>query len=521
MRLKLISSVSTLVLILTLSAPGRAERLPVRTYTTADGLAHDRVKRIVRDSHGFRWFCTPNGISRFDGERFVSYAPSQPLATHSANNLLESRDGTYWVGSNGAGLWRFAAKAADAERFTLFTIGDKAAGEAITAVFQDREGTIWLGTPAGLFRLKPSGDRMIATPVSLGLAPGDRPPGIDALVEDGQGRLWGASTTGLLRRRADGRWVRYPIAASPSQTNRIHALMLDAAGRLWIAGESALLIFRPGPEPTSDEDRSLADALTVDQDVCQLPEASGAAVRCAPSAETGVEALLQSRDGRVWLAGRGGLWDFDGTRFRRYTQQHGLSGDPIFALAEDSDGNLWMGTGSGATRLARKGFVSYDTADGLADTVIVSLFQNRAGDLVAAATGFRFHRWDGTRFIGTRSNLPRHLDRASLDAGPVAIEDHRGEWWVPTAEGLYRFPPVRHLEDLARAQPLAIYTTRDGLAADYVRRVYEDSRGDVWITAMPRVREPLTRWDRRTGRFRRYGEGDGLPAFRGPATSSA
>ena len=47
-----------------------AETLPVKSYTTSDGLAHDRVNRIVRDSRGFLWFCTSEGLSRFDGYEF-------------------------------------------------------------------------------------------------------------------------------------------------------------------------------------------------------------------------------------------------------------------------------------------------------------------------------------------------------------------------------------------------------------------------------------------------------------------
>ncbi len=38
-----------------------AERLPIKTYTVADGLAHNEVNKIVRDSRGFLWFCTAEG----------------------------------------------------------------------------------------------------------------------------------------------------------------------------------------------------------------------------------------------------------------------------------------------------------------------------------------------------------------------------------------------------------------------------------------------------------------------------
>ena len=35
-----------------------AQRLPVKLYTTADGLARNRIQRIVPDSKGFIWAST-------------------------------------------------------------------------------------------------------------------------------------------------------------------------------------------------------------------------------------------------------------------------------------------------------------------------------------------------------------------------------------------------------------------------------------------------------------------------------
>ena len=48
-------------------------QLPVKIYTTADGLANNLINRIVRDSRGYLWFCTGEGLSRFDGYSFVSF----------------------------------------------------------------------------------------------------------------------------------------------------------------------------------------------------------------------------------------------------------------------------------------------------------------------------------------------------------------------------------------------------------------------------------------------------------------
>src|SRR5436190_12123592 len=83
-----------------------AERLPIKTYTTADGLAHNNVSRIVRDSRGFLWFCTFEGLSRFDGYTFTTYGVGYGLPSQVINDLLETREGDYWVATE-AGLCRF------------------------------------------------------------------------------------------------------------------------------------------------------------------------------------------------------------------------------------------------------------------------------------------------------------------------------------------------------------------------------------------------------------------------------
>jgi ligand-binding sensor domain-containing protein len=58
----------------------RAELLPVKTYTTADGLLRDEVYRIKQDSRGFLWFCTGDGLSRFDGYGFTNYTNNKGIS---------------------------------------------------------------------------------------------------------------------------------------------------------------------------------------------------------------------------------------------------------------------------------------------------------------------------------------------------------------------------------------------------------------------------------------------------------
>src|SRR5437868_794122 len=91
--------------LLLLAAPGavRAEQLPLRSYTTVDGLPHDRIKKIALGHDGFVWFCTLEGLSRFDGRRFVNYGVADGLPVPSVNDVLETSRGL-WVATNGGGV---------------------------------------------------------------------------------------------------------------------------------------------------------------------------------------------------------------------------------------------------------------------------------------------------------------------------------------------------------------------------------------------------------------------------------
>ena len=65
--------------------------------------------------------------------------------------------------------------------------------------------------------------------------------------------------------------------------------------------------------------------------------------------QNSVNAILQTRDGYLWVATFGGLAHFDGLRFTVYdtAQSPGLSSNRLTALLEDHDGTLWIGSEDG------------------------------------------------------------------------------------------------------------------------------------------------------------------------------
>jgi len=74
----------------TVASSARAERLPPQAYTTAEGLPHNEIKKIVRDSRGFLWFCTGDGLARFDGYSFTNYGTAEGLPHGRVTDFVET-----------------------------------------------------------------------------------------------------------------------------------------------------------------------------------------------------------------------------------------------------------------------------------------------------------------------------------------------------------------------------------------------------------------------------------------------
>jgi hypothetical protein len=120
-----------------------AEERAVRVYTTADGLPSNTVTCNKRDSHGFLWFCTEEGLSRFDGYTFANYGVEQGLPDRLVTDFLETRSGDYLVGT-ARGLALFDPKSS--RRIPMFTvIGARSErSNAINELFEDRQGMVWV-----------------------------------------------------------------------------------------------------------------------------------------------------------------------------------------------------------------------------------------------------------------------------------------------------------------------------------------------------------------------------------------
>src|SRR6266404_397544 len=358
-------------LLLSLVSASQAEQLPIKSFTSAAGLAQDQVSRIVRDSFGFLWFCTSDGLSRFDGFSFSNYTTADGLPGHEVNDLVETRPGVYWVATN-KGIARFSLVSPTQSTgtsqlltakptFVTYNPSQTLATSDVNVLLRDQQGGIWCGTREGLFRLEESGEQVSFRFIDLGM-PGKTydDANVAALLKDREGALWVATRgSGLYRYLPDRRVDHYTVK-NGLPNNDIRALLVDRQGRLWVGTTHGLCLFN------------------------WEPAANGQIVARVFRKEDGlasknITSLLQSADGSLWVGNFGGLshLPFNGSNsnpaalkevspFRSYTKAQGLDDIGIRALAEDLDGNLWLGSdSSGAVRITRAGFTTFSEADGL------------------------------------------------------------------------------------------------------------------------------------------------------------
>ncbi len=525
------------VLLLSPSLDARAQQLPIKTYTTADGLAHNHINRIVKDSRGLLWFCTNEGLSRFDSYTFTNFGIEQGLPVSSVNDLLETRAGEYWVATDG-GLVRFDPKGTPGDRIVskketinagpMFSVvpiaGEDQRARAATVVREASDGTIWVGTDNGLYRLTHENGRPLLHSVNIGIPWDNQEQRIVAdVLDDAQGSMWVAAPSGLYRRWPDGSSARY-TERTGFPNEYLQDLLEDHEGHLW-AGTRLGGFFR------------------FSADGSHRPPVVELAFTIPDLPTSWVFQLLETSDHRFWIATARGVLEFfpagdgQGRRFRSYSTQNGLTYFDITALTEDGDGNVWLATNNaGAMKLALNGFTAYGERDGLRQ--VSSVFNDRAGNLCFRGTllgdartsvfeggrldlvstdqpGFyqRIGCFDGRHFVGFQPASIKP-DFWGWVSEQITLQTHRGEWWVGTGAGLYRFPAADRLDALRTSRPLAVYTTNDGLATPQVFRLFEDSRGDVWVSTIASDTNGLARWDHLSARVIDMAGLPGLPSVK-------
>ena len=116
-----------------------------RSITVSEGLSHNTINAIYKDTRGFGWLGTQMGLDRFDGIN-VTHFPE--ISGQTVFAIEETDTINLWIGTD-KGLIKFNRKTEIAETIVL---DDKSL--SVKVLFPDKKGRLLVGTSRGLFLYK-------------------------------------------------------------------------------------------------------------------------------------------------------------------------------------------------------------------------------------------------------------------------------------------------------------------------------------------------------------------------------
>jgi ligand-binding sensor domain-containing protein/signal transduction histidine kinase len=435
-----------------------------RSFSAKDGLLNDFVRVVYQDSKGKIWIGTDNGLFGFLGERIERIDNSDGVPSIAVHAIHEDMRRRLWVG--GSKLLCFEGGLA--QEYRLVGEGSQ---NRVKSIVETRDGTMWVGTIGGLYRMFPGSDSFRRVEETNGT--------VRFLHETSDGALW-IGTIGHGIYKYQERQFSQMTAPADLPSNTTLNLFEDVEGNIWIGTQAGMLRLSKTPIQTvALPDAGDYDAETVYQDhngdlwvaaanlfrfhtgkatLVQFPGISGVRVRN----------VFRDREGALWIGTEGrGVFRQDRTRLVHYMTKDGLVNNFVRAFLEARDGSVWIATDEGVSRWRAEGFTNYQTRDGLCYFSTRTLGEDRNSDI-----------WIGT----DRGVSHLHAGSFAKDAVTDALKNEKiwairedsdgGLWFATRTGGLYRW----------RFGKLTHFTTAQGLASNSIYELLEDRKGNFWIS---------------------------------------
>jgi signal transduction histidine kinase/ligand-binding sensor domain-containing protein len=508
-------------------------------WKISEGFSKGFIRSIAQTADGYLWLGTEFGLLRFDGVSAVPWEPpgGQQLPNKDIRSLQGARDGRLWIGTfRGLASWKDG-------KLTHYPELD---GQVIEALLEDREGTIWVaGWAPSVGRLC----RIQGGDIQCYGEDGRFGSGVTPLYEDSGGNLWAGAMNGVWRWKP-GPPRLYPM---PDPAQRIYALAESDDGGILIAKHSGITKLRNGktePYPLPgglqfqshrllrDHDGGLWIGALVDSGLLHIHDGKADLFTTANGLSGGsVSALLEDREGNIWVATVDGLDRFREFAIPTISVQQGLSSHGFGSILSARDGSLWLGTSEGLDRWNNGEITVYRnrplggvpgasqpsgltvgkgadgkrtireiTDSGLPEKIAEAIFQDNSGQI-----------WIGTQSGVAFLKSGRFVPVASVPYGVVhsITGDSAGNVWMSHQEGLFHLLEASLVEripwaKLGRKEPATAvihdarqggvwlgfrdggvayfndgsirtsYAAADGLAEGMVRSFYPDSSGSLW-----------------------------------------
>jgi signal transduction histidine kinase len=317
----------------------------------------------------------------------------------------------------------------------------------------DADNTLWCVTDRGLYRAPAGPPQTPDLKFEVVIPAEPATPSLAALA-DRRGRLWFGVGGQLFEVARGGAIRRHPLP-DESRGSPISSIVADGQGDLLVATFDGLYEFVASADTPGGERWKRVPLA--------LPSSQGIG-------------LLYDSTGAVWIGAVKGLRKYKDGQSTLYTTAQGLSGNWITSMGEDREGNLWVGTwAAGVCKLSGEMIASFTRAEGLPDQHTWKVIEGRDDRIYAVTNSGGLVEISGGRATPVAGSQSAQFQLGQLGR---MLQDRRGDWWIGTKQGLFRFPGPRL--QLTHGQK---YTSAEGISEAPVINLYEEPGGKVWISS--------------------------------------
>lgn len=499
-------------------------------YTTDEGLSQNMVDCIFKDSRGFMWFGTWNGLNRFDGYNFKTYS-SQGQGEYSlGNNFIYDIDedpyGNLWIATaEGLHVYLYSQ-----DKFKIYlhdpTDTLSIRSNKINSILVDDRGDLWIGTDKGIEIASVKGPdgslEMRYREPESDLLQQNREMIVQCIYKDPSGRIWAGTDRGLaLLDQSANVSTMFTFQEDNNYSlsnNSVQAILQDAEGTLWIGCSSGLNRFEPqsnrfyryfyDPNDNSGIVHNSIEDLILDSDGNLVIGTLGgisvlnkeddrfysySVTSYLPTELNNefVNCLFADEEGNIWIGTeRGGINQFNihQNEFDYLISSPGidqsLSSNTVNSVWEDEEA-LWVGTaGGGLNRIHKKSgwfkHYLYDAAlpQSISNDFITSIHRDRSGNLLLGTWGGGINSLSPEQ--EQEGRFARYFydpeDEHSLSSNFVSsiVEDRYGLIWIGTFGGLAVYNPEN--KEFTRAP-----SDLGGLVIDRIGCLNFDLFSNLWV----------------------------------------
>ncbi len=436
-----------------------------------------RVEMLYQDKSGLVWFGSQKGLFRYDGQDFlllqkpdstnqrvrvvfqdrkmqqwvgyhdgsiyklqanelVKWMPDEGTPKVAITGIVEDEAGQVWFSSYGEGVYCF-----DGKRLHNFNTDDGLLGNEIYVMAKGPDGRIWLGTDGGISVCRfAKGNKQVEN-----LARKDGLPDeiVHELLPDQQGNIWvGTYDKGICRYLPKERRFDFPLKDWPDGI--VNHLALFEGKELWI-GTDGHGIWR-----YSLQDGSLSPVTGFEK--------------------SKVYDLMRDMEGNIWTVTNTGGVRYANRQFE-YLPTTFLN---IQAVLAQKDGCLWVGTPDGLFCQKKNGEVKLWLKERKLN--VICLHEDKFENI-----------WVGTFDKGTFCLNPKTGDLRQLtekdsisNNSILSIDGTNGYVWLATLGGATEID--NSLNRIFKERPpLRRFGKEDGLAANFIYKVFVDRRKRTWF----------------------------------------